>query len=114
MYLTRSLEKAKGYMPGGAAKQVCGKAKKGVIIKVKVHLGKGATVDSQHHPMRTAWATNGFDSVFAPAGAIGVREENCVLDRPFSHTHFGLGFWLQESVSLWQGLFETWKPLVFF
>ena len=36
-------------------------------------------VDSQHHPMQTAWASNGFDSVFAPAGAIGVREENCVL-----------------------------------
>ena len=79
VYLTRSLEKARGYMPGGAAKQVCGKAKKGVVIKVKVHLGKGATVDNQHHPMRTAWASNGFDSVFAPAGAIGVREENCVL-----------------------------------
>jgi hypothetical protein len=59
--------------------------------------------------MRTVWATNCFGSVFAPAGAIGVREENCVLGPSrFSHTHFGLGFWLQlqEPVPLWQGLFE--------
>jgi hypothetical protein len=38
VYLTRSLEKTKGYMPGGAAKQTCGKAKKGVVVKAKVHL----------------------------------------------------------------------------
>jgi hypothetical protein len=42
------LEKAKAYMPGGAAKPT--QRKKGVVIKVKVHLGKGVTVDSQHHP----------------------------------------------------------------
>jgi hypothetical protein len=64
------LEKAKGYIyPGGAAKQTCGKAKKGVIARVKVHLGKVVTADSQHHPMRTVCATNGFDSVLAPAAA---------------------------------------------
>jgi hypothetical protein len=30
------------YMPGGAAKQTCGKAKKGVIAKAKVHLVKAS------------------------------------------------------------------------
>ena len=41
--------------------------------------------------MRTVWASNGFDSVFAPAGAIGVREENCVLD-PSRIRILGLAF----------------------
>jgi hypothetical protein len=62
-----------------------------VVVKVEVHLGKGATADSKHHPMRTVWATNSFDSVFAPAGEIGVREENCVLDPSRIHI-LGLAF----------------------
>jgi hypothetical protein len=54
VYLTRDLEKAKAYARW-AAKQWKAKweAKKGVVVKVKVHLGKGVTADSQHHPMRT-------------------------------------------------------------
>jgi hypothetical protein len=60
-------------------------------------------IGSQDHSMKTAWATNGFDSVFSPAGAIGVREENCVLG-PSRIRILGLAFGYRSApVPLWQG-----------
>ena len=78
VYLTRSERKAEAYM-----------SKHGVIIKVRVKLGKMVTIDRQHHPLQKSWQRLGYDSAFAPAGAIGIREENCVLD-PTRITVLGL------------------------
>ena len=70
VYLTRSERKAEFYR----------KSKWGVIIKVRVELGKMVTISRQGHHLQKSWQMAGYDSAFAPAGAIGRREENCVLD----------------------------------
>jgi hypothetical protein len=69
VYVTRDVGKAENYRPSG-----------GVIIKLRVNLGRGIVIDSQGHDLQKSWQHGGFDSAFAPAGAIGVREENCVAD----------------------------------
>jgi hypothetical protein len=69
VYVTRDVSKAENYRPSG-----------GVIIKLRVNLGRGIVIDSQEHDLQKTWMNSGFDSAFAPAGAIGVREENCVAD----------------------------------
>ena len=38
------------------------------------------TTSRQGHHLQKSWQMAGYDSAFAPAGAIGRREENCVLD----------------------------------
>ena len=78
VYLTRSERKAESY-----------KTARGVIIKVRVELGETITIGRQGHPLQKTWQHAGFDSAFAPAGAIGIREENCVLD-PTRITILGL------------------------
>ena len=78
VYLTRSERKAESY-----------KTARGVIIKVRVKLGETITIGRQGHPLQKTWQHAGFDSAFAPAGAIGIREENCVLD-PTRITILGL------------------------
>ena len=52
----------------------------GVIIKLKVALGRYVEINKQGHPLQMTWMEHGYDSAFAPAGAIGVREENCIAD----------------------------------
>ena len=42
-----------------------------------------------HFSMQKSWQMAGYDSAFAPAGAIGRREENCALD-PSRITILGL------------------------
>ena len=79
VYLTRSERKAEFYR----------KSKWGVIIKVRVELGKMVTISRQGHHLQKSWQMAGYDSAFAPAGAIGRREENCVLD-PSRITILGL------------------------
>ena len=38
-------------------------------------------INGQAHPLQMTWMEeHGYDSAFAPAGAIGVREENCIAD----------------------------------
>jgi hypothetical protein len=46
-----------------------------VIIKLKVAIGKYVKINKQGHPLQMTWMEHGCDSAFAPAGAIGVREE---------------------------------------
>ena len=79
VYLTRSERKAEFYR----------KSKWGVIVKVRVELGKMITISRQGHHLQKSWQMAGYDSAFAPAGAIGRREENCVLD-PSRITVLGL------------------------
>ena len=79
VYLTRNEKKAEFYK----------KNEWGVIIKVRVALGKMITIDGQGHHLQKSWQMAGYDSAFAPAGAIGRREENCVLD-PSRITILGL------------------------
>ena len=79
VYLTRNEKKAEFYK----------KNEWGVIIKVRVALGKMITIDRQGHHLQKSWQMAGYDSAFAPAGAIGRREENCVLD-PSRITILGL------------------------
>ena len=43
----------------------------GVIIKVRVRLEKIIAIDRQGHPLQKSWQRYGYDSAFAPAGAIG-------------------------------------------
>ena len=50
----------------------------GVVIKLKVALGTYAEIYEQGHPLQKTWMEHGYGSAFAPAGAIGVREENCI------------------------------------
>jgi hypothetical protein len=50
----------------------------GVIIKLKAALGRFVELNGQGHPLQMTWMEHGYDSAFAPAGAIGVREENCI------------------------------------
>ena len=70
VYLTRNEQKAEFYKG----------SESGVIIKVRVRLGKMIVINRQGHPLQKCWQRYGYDSAFAPAGAIGRREENCVLD----------------------------------
>jgi hypothetical protein len=45
----------------------------GVIIKLKVALGRSVEINGQGHPLQKTWmehACHGYDSAFAPAGAI--------------------------------------------
>ena len=79
VYLTRNEKKAEFYK----------KNEWGVIIKVRAALGKMITIDVQGHQLQKSWQMAGYDSAFAPAGAIGRREENCVLD-PSRITILGL------------------------
>ena len=72
VYLTRSERKAEFYR----------KSKWGVIVKVRVELGKMVTISRQGHHLQKSWQMAGYDSAFAPAGAIGRQEENCVLGLP--------------------------------
>lgn len=53
------------------------------ILTVQVKLGKVKKIDSQTHPLRTLWSSQGFDSAWVPAncGMVGSRlTETCVLD----------------------------------
>jgi hypothetical protein len=74
VYVTRSEQKAAWY----SGKHFTN----GVIIKLKVALGRYVEINGQGHPLQMTWMEHGYDSAFAPAGAIGVREENCIAD-PF-------------------------------
>jgi hypothetical protein len=49
-----------------------------VVIKLKVALGRYVEINGQAHPLQMTWMEHGCGSAFAPAGAIGVREENCI------------------------------------
>ena len=75
VYLTRNERKAEFYK----------ETKWGVIVKVRVRLGRKIVIDRQGHPLQKSWQRYGYDSAFAPAGAIGRREENCVLDPSKPH-----------------------------
>jgi hypothetical protein len=61
-----------------------------MIIKIRVNPGRGIMIRKQGHDLQHKWQHSGFDSAFAPAGAVGVREENCVAD-PKRITIFNLG-----------------------
>ena len=61
-----------------AANYRCGSD--GVIIRLRVDLGKGIKIREQGHDLQKSWHDHGFDSAWAPAGAIGQLEENCVFD----------------------------------
>jgi hypothetical protein len=52
----------------------------GVIIKFNAALGRYVEINGQGHPLQMTWMEHGYDSAFAPAGAIGMREENCIAD----------------------------------
>jgi hypothetical protein len=52
-----------------------------VIIKLKVALGRYVEINGQAHPLQKTWMEHGCGSAFAPAGGIGVREENCIAGR---------------------------------
>ena len=72
VYVTRNEQKAAWY----SGKHFTN----GVIIKLKVALGRYVEINKQGHPLQMTWMKHGYDSAFAPAGAIGVREENCIAD----------------------------------
>jgi hypothetical protein len=52
----------------------------GVIIKLRVDLGRHITITTQNRTkMMSTWRDEGYDSAYAPAGVIGL-EENCISD----------------------------------
>ena len=70
VYVSSDIEKAKRY---GSA-----------ILTVEVKLGRTKKIDSQSHPMRTSWNTQGYDSAWVPPNCGMVHSgltETCVFDR---------------------------------
>ena len=55
VYLTRNEKKAEFYK----------ETKWGVVIKVRVRLGKMIVIDRQGHPMQKIWQRYEYDSAFA-------------------------------------------------
>ena len=73
VYVTRDKAKAKNYTkPGGG--------NNGAILELKVRVGSTKVIKGQGDPNRTTWQQRGYDSAYAPAGAVGKREEDCVKD----------------------------------
>jgi hypothetical protein len=71
VYVTRKEEKAANYMPAD-----------GVIIKMRVRLGRHLVITRQGHPLQYTWMDCGCGSAFAPAGVLweDEREENCIAN----------------------------------
>ena len=76
-YITTTLEKAMNYALGTGKNP---NPAAGAILKLHINLGKCKEIESSDDPMRTTWLTHGYDSAWARAGVIGIREENCVSD----------------------------------
>jgi hypothetical protein len=71
VYVTRKEKKAANYMPDD-----------GVIIKMRVRLGRHLVITRQGHPLQHTWMDCGCGSVFAPVGVLweDEREENCIAN----------------------------------
>lgn len=70
VYLTVDLNKAINYA----------RTSNPSIIEVTVDVGKTKTINYQGHPLQKRWHQNGYDSAWAPEGAVGRREETCIWD----------------------------------
>lgn len=69
VYVSADIEKAKRYGDS--------------VLMVEAKLGKTKKIDSQSHPMRTSWSSQGYDSAWVPANCGMVRSgltETCVSD----------------------------------
>lgn len=72
VYVSRDIHKAACYARDG-----------GVILKLRVRLGRVCRIDRQGHPQQKSWHDDGFDSAWVPpdCGMVGSgREEHCVWD----------------------------------
>eukprot|EP00438_Fugacium_kawagutii_P005531 Skav221843 [mRNA] locus=scaffold126:111743:112354:+ [translate_table: standard] len=69
VYVSADIEKAKKYGDS--------------VLMVEAKLGKTKKIDSQSHPMRTSWSSEGYDSAWVPANCGMVHSgltETCVFD----------------------------------
>uniref|UniRef100_A0A7S2CW81 PARP catalytic domain-containing protein n=1 Tax=Florenciella parvula TaxID=236787 RepID=A0A7S2CW81_9STRA len=71
VYVTRSKAKAMNYTKGSGRDN-------GAILELRVKTGTTKRITGQGDSLRTTWAQAGYDSAYAPAGAVGQREEDCI------------------------------------
>jgi hypothetical protein len=74
VYVTKDRNKAESY------RKPCARAPRGALLELEVTIGTVKRISGQQDPYRTTWQRRGYDGAYAPAGAVGQREENCVKD----------------------------------
>eukprot|EP01047_Picozoa_sp_COSAG01_P017644 COSAG01_NODE_938_length_12628_cov_8.320137_7_plen_146_part_00 len=52
----------------------------GAVLQLHVDPGNCYHVRDRSDPMMRTWAEHGYDSAYAAAGVIGLREEHCIKD----------------------------------
>mmetsp|Transcript_40250 Transcript_40250/g.116361 ORF Transcript_40250/g.116361 Transcript_40250/m.116361 type:complete len:126 (-) Transcript_40250:55-432(-) len=70
VYLTRDINKARGYGDG-------------TIITVSVAVGKVKKIDRQGHPLQKSWHNHGYDSAWVPPDSgmvLSGLTETCIYD----------------------------------
>ena len=72
VYCSRDIQKTFPYLKGGTGNSA--------ILHLKVTLSSVKRIDRQGDPMQKTWQTDGYDAAYAPPGAVGQREEDCVYN----------------------------------
>lgn len=79
VYLTRDFTKTLVY-----ARKKCGR---GVVLEVRVRVGRVKRIDRVGHPLQKTWQSRGFDTAWVPGSRPGRpgmvpsgKTENCVKD----------------------------------
>jgi hypothetical protein len=74
VYISLDRNKAQGY------RKPCSRAPRGALLELEVSFHHPKRIDRQGHPLQKTWQQRGHDAAYAPAGAVGTLEENCVKD----------------------------------
>eukprot|EP01051_Picozoa_sp_SAG22_P004629 SAG22_NODE_253_length_13622_cov_15.026471_6_plen_231_part_00 len=95
VYVSQEFDKAVRYAEGSTAPELPGslagmesmldsepddRTLGGCVLELRANLGRVYQVDGQDAALRTKWAKHGYDSAYAPAGAIGKMSEICIHD----------------------------------
>ena len=67
LYCSRDINKARAYARPS-------------LIQFEIDMGAVKKIDRQGHPLQKTWQNHGYDAAYAPPGAVGMRQENCIKD----------------------------------